>query len=461
MKRNHSLQTNAEKNAAALFLQDQINAASLLLQNKKKATALILKNQAIASKLLSLRKSNPNEVKKAAAILLKNEKKAAELIRSESVTAARSLSRRQAAAAAELLIQNQLVVENSHDAIIGVTLDGTITSWNRGAKIMFGYSSSDVIGKSSEILFPQETRDKALGLLDTIKNGEVIADHDISGLHRNGSKFDAAVSISPIITTGNKVVGVSIVERDITERKKAEHQVKELSQLRSKFIQIISHQLRTPLTVINWNVEELLKGRYGKMEENQHAFLQATHDASLEITHRINTLLNAMDIEENRVRYETGEVNMESVCTGSINEISGKCSLKNISCTYTPLVGGIPVMQLDGRKIRAVVMAFLENAVSYSKENGKIDVSLRLINDAVIFTVRDNGIGIPKTEQRYIFTRFFRASNASVMQQDGFGLNLFVAKHYIENHGGKIGFTSTEGKGSTFWFELPLKNESV
>src|SRR5687768_9648675 len=129
----------------------------------------------------------------------------------------------------EVLRQIQLIVENSHDAIMGETLGGIVTTWNGGAARMFGYSSVEIIGKSVGVMVPPEFKDEMPALLAKIAAGEEIVDHDSVRLHKNGTRIDVALTGSPIKTEDGKVIGASIVERDITSRKKAEREVKELA----------------------------------------------------------------------------------------------------------------------------------------------------------------------------------------------------------------------------------------
>lgn len=359
--------------------------------------------------------------------------------------------------AEEVLRQVELIVENSHDAIIGETLEGIVTSWNNGAKKMFGYAPDEMIGQSMANLFPPERKDELLHLLEKIKRGEIIADYDSVWIRKDTVLADVEFSLSPVVTETGEIIGGSLVGRDISKRKKSEQHIKELNEVRNKFITIISHQLRTPLTAVNWNLETLLNGDFGKLEDTQRTFLQATHHASVEITRRIHDLLLAMDIEEGRVRFETGEMALDSICAGVAHEILKACALKNITCSYAPPPQELPALDADGEKTRMAVAALVENAVDYTKDGGKITMTLKNMGDVARFEVTDTGVGIPQAEQHRIFTRFFRASNASTMNPDANGLGLFMVKHFIEQQGGTVGFESTEGTGSTFWFEIPLK----
>lgn len=245
------------------------------------------------------------------------------------------------------------------------------------------------------------------------------------------------------------------------KQKQEENHIVELNTVRSKFINIISHQLGTPLTAVNWNLEMLLNGDFGKLDEVQLKFLQATHTASIEITRRINYLLTAIDIEERRVIYEAEETILPNICAGVVQDMAKRAELKNLAFAYTPPKNDMPTLYADGKKVRMVFSALIENAIVYTKNGGNITMTLQSDDDVARFEITDTGVGVPQPEQHHIFDRFFRASNAAIMQPDAFGLGLFIAKNFAEQLGGTIRFASKEGEGSTFILEIPLKKKKV
>ncbi|MBU1167162.1 HAMP domain-containing histidine kinase [Patescibacteria group bacterium] len=262
-----------------------------------------------------------------------------------------------------------------------------------------------------------------------------------------------SLSIVPI----SKSNYVYIYGFDVTRRRQSEDKVKDLSDLKNKFIRIVSHQFRTPLNSIKWNIETLLMGELGKLKKEQEVFLRSSYEAQNEVLRRLHDLFTVMDIEEGRTALKKENISVESLWGSVLTTCKKNCKLKKIDFKYVSPQKALPKIEADPEKIRSVFEHLSNNAVNYTQENGKVTAKISKKANRIRFEIKDNGIGIPPAEQKYIFDRFFRATNASAMITDASGIGLSIAKYYVKQHKGTIGFKSEEDRGSTFWFEIPIK----
>jgi len=229
--------------------------------------------------------------------------------------------------------------------------------------------------------------------------------------------------------------------------------------MKTEFVSIAAHQLRTPLSAIKWTLRMVLDGDFGPITEEQRDFMEKTYKSNERMITLINDLLNVSRIEEGRFLYKPILTDIESVVQFVIDSYKEEIEKRKIKFEFKKPEKKLPKVMLDVEKMRLAIQNLLENAIRYTQPEGRVTASLKYVKKEIEFSIKDTGIGIPKDQQERIFTKFFRGGNAIRLETKGSGLGLFIVKNIIEAHGGKIWFESKEGKGTTFYFTLPVKEK--
>lgn len=229
----------------------------------------------------------------------------------------------------------------------------------------------------------------------------------------------------------------------------------EASRLKTEFISVVSHQLRSPLSNLKWVIEILASGKVNSISENQLEYIKILKENSQRMMDLVSDLLQVSKIEKN-LHFKKEEILLEDLVKKSILEFQPFAQASNVQIKFE-IEKDLPKVFTDPLQIKQTIENLLDNAIRYVKEKGQVEIKLQKKGRNLYFEIKDNGVGIPKEDQKYIFQKFFRSENVLKYQTQGSGLGLYIAKSIIGKAGGKIGFKSQEGKGSTFWFTLPLR----
>ena len=344
------------------------------------------------------------------------------------------------------------ILQNSNDAIISEDLNGVVTSWNEAAEMMYGYSSEEMIGKPVNLVIP-EGYDDVEQRLDSIKNGVAIGNFETLRKRKNGTLFNVSLSVSPITSDdSNRVIGASIIARDITREK-------EIDLEKTEFVSLASHQLKTPVGAIGWNLEMLQGGDYGLLSPRQKESVVDMYKLNRRMNELINGLLNISRIEMGMFVVDLVPTNWGSVCDEVILELEPQILLKkqSLSKGYSDNLEAIPA---DPKLLRVILQNYISNAVKYTPDEGRISVTLDSSDGSLIIKVSNTGDPIPDKDKSKIFSKLFRASDAQKRDPDGNGLGLYMVRKITESCGGRVWFESEKGEDTVFYASFPHEGMS-
>ncbi len=234
----------------------------------------------------------------------------------------------------------------------------------------------------------------------------------------------------------------------------------ESTRMKMEFIGIVSHQLRSPVTNLKYALESLMSGELEEIQKEQLVYLTIFKQNVDRLQALIDDILVVSRIQTGVLSLKKENFSILDLVKKTIIEVKPVSLASNITINFKK-GKNIPNIVSDSFWVKEVFKNLLDNAIRYQKGKGQVDILLEKRNENIYLEVKDSGVGIPKADHKYIFQKFFRAKNVLKGQTNGTGLGLFIVKGVIEKLGGKINFTSKENKGSTFWFNLPIKPKQI
>ena len=363
-----------------------------------------------------------------------------------------------------LMAEMAAIVDSSNDAIIGKTLQGVITTWNRGAEQVYGYTASEMIGKNISLLVPRGRPDEIREIIASMLAGKVRSEHfETQRVRKDGRVIEISVTVSPIRNSDGTITGASSVARDVTEHnamaetlKAAElRSVLAVSRAKDEMVSLVSHELRTPLASL-LGFTELLYSRDFNAEQRKQ-YLGVMLREGRRLTDLINDVLHIQRLEAGHQELDLAPADLFALIQRAI-VASGEDVKRPVSVLRT---SGLPIVMIDTDAILQVLSNFISNARKYSPDGGAIRITTQLVEGMVQISVQDHGLGIPKESLPKLFGTFYRVDSGDRRLIKGTGLGLSINRMIIEAHGGTVeAFSDGPGTGSRFDFTLPIEHQT-
>lgn len=327
---------------------------------------------------------------------------------------------------------------------------GNISRINKVLLRMLGFKLNEIIGKwYPKTIIAVDEEGEPLDTFDRPISQALLTGKPASGRffirRKDGTALPVASTSSPILLDG-RPIGTIQIFKDVTKEY-------EIDKMKSEFISIASHQLRTPLTSIITHAHMLSDGFVGPLTDEQQAFMDNIVFSAGRMHELISTLLNITRIEAGKIAVTPVPTDWQKLAVEINKELMPRITEKNQKLQVS--ISKVKLIETDPLLLREVMANLLSNAIKYTPDGGEVEVMLATHNEEIVYSVKDSGYGIPSDQQARIFTKFFRASNVISKENIGTGLGLYMVRGIADNLGGRVWFESEENRGTTFYFALP------
>jgi PAS domain S-box-containing protein len=360
-----------------------------------------------------------------------------------------------------------LVVNSSDDAILSLTREGLIDTWNAGAERMYGYTTEEIKEKHVSILIPWDRRPVLAAHEEILLRGEAVVHYDGENQRKDGTKLQVSLTLSPIKDAAGVVTGVSVTTRDITERKQAEEETRRAKEAaeaanraKSQFLANMSHEIRTPMNGVIGMAGLLLDT---ELTPEQRQYAEIIRDCGEALLAVIIDILDFSKIEARKLTLETNDFDLHTVLESAAAVLAIKAFEKGLELICEMESGTPRLLRGDPGRVRQVLVNLLGNAVKFTPQG---EVAIRVGIEAeeermatLRFTVSDTGIGFRQDRAAALFEPFVQEDGSSTRRYGGTGLGLAISKQLVEMMGGRIGVESGKAEGSTFWFTAVFEKQ--
>lgn len=370
--------------------------------------------------------------------------------------------------AEEMVVWLAGIVESSEDAIFSKTLKGVITSWNEGAERLYGYSAAETMGHSVSMLMQPGRKEELSLILGRLRRGERIEHFETTRLKKGGEQIDVSLTVSPIKNSSGVIIGASTIARDITERKRAEEQIRRLNETLEQrvaerttqllvankeleaFSYSVSHDLRAPLRHINGFSQALLEDYADKLDEEGKGYLQEVRAASKEMAQLIDDLLQLARVTRSEIRREV--ISLSEMARMIVGDLQKLDTERAVAVQVEEELAA----QGDKHLLRIMLSNLLGNAWKFTSKQEHAEITFGQKREAggeTVYFVRDNGAGFDMAYANKLFSAFQRLHTAN--EFEGTGIGLATVQRIINRHGGRVWAEGAIGEGATFYFTLP------